>query len=321
MKLALALLASAGLTSHVAVALACGASAPPYYVVASQLPTGEGAPLNTPLVVELTESADGPVYDAINPTLTLSVKGNDEALEVKAVGAASRLSWVPVEPLEPSTEYEAHVNLGYEGHADTIWTFTTGDVTAPSLALEGELEATLEAGREPILQCDRCGGPCTDTGEEREVTWANLTLPRVKDGFSGRRGEVWLTDDTPYSFTSDEKPAASETDTHLVSLSTFVLFDDDGKPTQNVRLTLPEEAEPYHPCFVLRVFDDRGDTAISEPLCLEASFPTVDPEPVVTDRESNTSSGCSFGVNSPTGASSLLAALGFVALLRRRRAS
>jgi hypothetical protein len=57
--------------------------------------------------------------------LTLLVRGTAEAIAVRAIGIAPHLVWVPEEPLEPGTSYEAHFNTGYEGRPDSIWEFTT----------------------------------------------------------------------------------------------------------------------------------------------------------------------------------------------------
>jgi len=324
MKLAGWLLGSTALVAlaaQSAPALACGASAPPYYVVASASPSGDDVPLNAPLLVELAESADGPVYEEMSPRLVLTIKGDDRALPVLAGGLAPHLVWVPSEPLLPNTISEAHYNPGYEGHPDRIWQFTTGDSVTPPVALEGALRASLEAGRDPILECSDCGASCVEK-EQRAVTKARLRLPVVKDGFEPRRGELWLTDDTAYDFALPDKDSAPSTEGHVVALVTSVAFDAEGKPTGDVLVTLPEEDEPYRPCFALRVTDARGDQASAEPLCLTESFPAADtesdPPPVVTDREANTSSACAFGTKK-SGHGSLLGALLCVgaALLRR----
>lgn len=325
MRLVSAVVGSAMLLAHSAAALACGEADEPYYVVSEQLPSGDGVPLNAPLIVDLEESANGPAEPHLSPSLTLTVDGSDDALELKAVGREPHLVWVPTQPLAPNTNYEAHFNPGYEGLPDSIWNFTTGDETTPPIALEGELSATLERGIDPTFECPKCFGDCTQTGQ-RDVTHALVTLPRVKDGFVGYSGQLWLTDNTPYDFSEPTKGESGPNLGHVVSLEATVSFDDDGKPLLPVQMTLPEEDEAYRPCFALRVFDERGDTAIAESFCLAETFPRsspdsnpVDDEPVLTDHESSTSAGCSFGVASTSDSSAAFALLGLAALTRRRR--
>lgn len=326
MKLAGWLLLGAALVARSTPALACGASNPPYYVVSDQAPSGEDVPLNAPLLVELAESADGPVYPEISPSLVLTLEGEGEAVPLVAVSRVPHLAWVPSSRLQPGKTYEAHYNPGYEGHPDSIWQFTTGDSVKPAITLEGSLQATLEPGSDPILECSTCGSDCVEKGR-RPVTQARLRLPRVASGFDPRRGELWLTDDSAFTFPAPDQDSAPSTEGHTLALVTSVTFDAEGYPTSDILVTLPEEDAPYRPCFALRVTDGRGDRATAEPLCLAETFPNqgASPpqddtqEPVLGNGASNTSSACAFG-RERLGASSALGALLLVgaAALRRR---
>jgi MYXO-CTERM domain-containing protein len=236
-------------------------------------------------------------------------------------GSTPRLVWVPRQPLTPSTTYEASFNTGYEGAPDHVWQFTTGQTTTPPIALEGELSAELVPGIDPILDCPQCSGACVQTGE-RNVTKALVRLPRVKGGFAGRTGHVWLTDDTPYDFREPRKLPPLPNEQHLVSLSSFVVFGDDGLPTQDVLITLPEESEPYRPCFAFVVSDERSEGAFAEPFCLDEAFPLSSAQPETVSDEAVTggdSSACSFGVASSRRAYAAFALLALAALTRRRR--
>lgn len=182
MRIALSLLCSAAVLARSASLLACGASDEPYYAVGEQLPIGEGVPLNAPLVVELAERANGP-ESHLNPRLSLAVKGTDEALELAPLGSAPHLVWVPLQPLAPSTAYEARFNTGYEGAPDHTWQFTTGDALTSTVAIDGELQVTFEAGADPIKECgNNCGTDCKEVGK-RAVTKARVRLPRASLGF------------------------------------------------------------------------------------------------------------------------------------------
>lgn len=308
MRLALTLLCSGAVVAHSVAAWACGSTPEPSYAAAEQRPTGSGVPVNTPIVVELAESArteDGPL---LSPRLTLVVEGTDEALAVTSVGSAPRLVWVPREPLATNTSYEAHFNTGYEGHPDTIWHFTTGDEVTPPVALEGELQVTFEPAEEPVMECfANCGTACTQVGTV-SVTKARVRLPRAILGFPKYHAEVWLTDNTPLDFASGAPDSGPSRGSHLVNLGTWVSYDERGEPVAEALFTVPEEEEPYRPCISMRVVDERGQSAESSPLCAERTFPFA---------SKSTSAGCSFGVGKAnTGV--VVALLGLVALTRRR---
>ncbi len=325
---AIGLLAACAMSmAQVAPALACGATAPLYYVVDQQWPKAEPAPRNAPLVVTLKVGQDGHEYPSLEPSLVLTKSGDDQAIALKARGTAPRLVWVPAAPLDANTTYEARYNSGYEGHPDSVWQLTTDDSLHPTLELEGQLQVSFEAGTDRVVRrnCNNCGTDCL--GDETiAVTKARVQLPRVVAGFENRTGELWLTDDSPYDFSSDARGV------HEVSLPSYVRFDSEGRPSEDVLVTVPEEATPYRPCFALRVTDERGDQATTEPLCVEETFPfslpgnpSDDPQtaPEVAGSESKTSTSCSFG-RAPQSATSLgaLAGLfGFGALLRRRFAA
>lgn len=292
--------------------LACGASAPPFYVVKEQAPTSAAAPLNTPLIVTLIEDADGPVVESFNPTLTLTRGRADIGIELKALGAPPTLVWVPVEPLAPGTLYVAHFNPGYEGIPDSTWSFTTGTESTPPLSLEGELEVTLESAVEfvPTSPCiPGCGnaGDCAGAGTSEfvNVTKARVKIPRAVDGFAQRTGAVWLTDDKPYDFSPISKTGPLPYEGTNVSILSFADLDDPS--VTEVLITLPEEQTPYEPCFAFAASDARGDRAISKPLCLDRPIMPVANEgdavsdPATPDGLANdiqkpgTSKGCNVG--------------------------
>ncbi|RYZ03418.1 MAG: hypothetical protein EOO73_27875 [Myxococcales bacterium] len=329
MKRILGLLGGAALCAHSAAALACGATNEPFYVRSEQGPTGGDVPLNAPLVVELTESTDGPAEPHLSPRLTLVIQGSGEAVELGPAGSAPHLMWVPVESLSPSTTYEARFNSGYEGEPDHSWEFTTGRERQAPLSLEGKLEVTLETAMEPSIVCppNRCVCNVNDclaacrSGAPTPVTRARVKLPRALSGFGRRAATVWLTDGTPYDFAESTK-GGPDSEPHEVSLGEYATFDDDGN-AQDVRITVPEEAAPYRPCFALRVSDDRGDS-VEDSLCLSEAFPLADePAPATGQEEaqepSTTSSACSFGIASSPSSQVALALLGLLTLVRRRR--
>jgi MYXO-CTERM domain-containing protein len=301
MQPAPALFCGVALLAHATSALACGATAEPYYVPSQQGPTGNDVALNAPLVVDLSERADGPAEPHLNPRLTLTVEGTDEAPELTRIGSAPRLVWVPQAPLAPSTTYEAHFNPGYEGHPDTIWRFTTGQELTPPVALEGDLEVTFEAGTEPLKECgNNCGTDCRQVGTVG-VTKARIRLPRAVLGFPRYHAEVWLTDDAPYDFSRGPRRG-------LVNLSTWISYDERGQPTEDALFTVPEEEQAYRPCVSVRVVDERGDAAVAPSFCAER---------VSTFAKGG--SGCSFGVARAPSAAGALLLVGLALVTRRRR--
>lgn len=320
---------AAVLLGHAGAALGCGVSPLPYYVVDTEWPTGDAVPRNAPLVVELAAQVDGPTNAVLNPKLVLTLRGEAVEIPTRALGAAPRLVWIPNAALAPDATYQAHFNSGYEREPDTMWEFTTGDAVAEPLSLQGKLVVTLESGTDPIVECGLCGTNCVEKGQ-RLVTKARVKLPVVQDGVGARSGELWLTDDTPRDLSLPEKAdVASAPEVHLVSLASYVSFDDAGLATRDVLVTLPEEADPYVPCFALRVTDDRGDSAVAESLCLNRQFSSRSTESDGLDRDpgdgeqASTRSGCSFAPASSQNArgSSVLALACAMAALRRRFAS
>ena len=307
-----------------AVAFACGPSAPPYYIDDHHAPSGTGTPLNAPIVVTLREDPSGPVSDSFNPQLTLTKAGSDLAVELKALGGAPTLVWVPVEPLEPETAYQVHFNPGYEGIPDTSWPFTTGTEPAPALSLEGKLEVTFEPGTDTLYTCTGVCGGCTS--EVVGVTKARVKIPRAFDGFPRRFGSLWLTDDKPYDFSQASKTAAEPYQGRNVSVVEYADLDDPS--VTDVLITVPHEELAYKPCFAFAASDARGDQATIEPLCLDAPVsPLVDENhdhPALTEdpKKSGTSRGCSLGTN-PSSDGAWLVLLAPLALLRgsRRRLS
>jgi MYXO-CTERM domain-containing protein len=295
------------------------------------------------LFVHLREDPTASPGQEATPTLTLTIEGTDEALAVKPPGAPPDEVWVPVEPLEPETTYEAHYNLGYEGAPDTIWTFTTGTETQPALSLEGKLEVTLEQGTQTVLQCPKDACICGCSEEERAaactelevpVTNARVKLPRAVGGFSTRGGVVVLTDDKPYEFFRFTKDGPEP---YLgLAVSSPHQVDLDDPDVTEVLIPLPEAETAYRPCFAFLAADARRDEATAQPLCLEESFPadtggTVTPSggsgPVATTHDdlandqkkpTSTSAGCSLG-GAPAGSGAWLALLGLVSVVQIRR--
>ena len=323
-------------------ALACGATAPPFYVVERQAPTGEVTPLNTPLVVGLREDATQPPVESFNPSLTLTDARSKVSLELKSLGGLPTLAWVPVTPLDPETTYEAHFNPGYEGVPDTTWAFTTGTDSTPTLSLEGKLAVTFEPGTDTISECASganfgCGA-CTSRGVVK-VTKARVKIPHASGGFPRRIGTLWLTDDLPYDFSPASKTGPQPYQGHNVSVAQYADLDDPA--VSDVLITVPDEEVAYKPCFAFAASDARGDQATIEPLCLEqprlptseagsagngsdtgaSGGPVTDPHGGSADGlqmpSSRTSEGCSFGAE-PANGSAWLATLGLLALRRRR---
>ena len=317
-------LSAALVLGRVAVAAACGASAPPYYIVDEAAPHGPDAPLNTPIVVTVKEGEDGPVVTELAPSLVLMMLGDEQALPLKPLLGAPTLAWVPLAPLAPNTTYEAHYNPGYEGIPDSVWQFTTGDSQTPPLALSGKLSVTLEEGIDTFYTApSRCGSVPTDT-EERRVTKARVKLPTISGGFPRRFGELHLTDERAYEFAEPSKTAADPNEGHLVSTSAYVSLDEE----QQMLITLPEEEQPYRPCFAFRATDGRGDQVVAAPFCLDQPFPLpAEPEPeptsaapVVADDDLHTSSACSFSVpRAPRGSLFVIAVAGLALATRVRR--
>lgn len=325
----------AALLLQTGAAAACGATAPPFYIVQEQAPTSTTAPLNTPLVVTLVPDTSGPVAESFNPTLTLMRGGSADSIELKSLGGLLTLTWVPVAPLDAETSYEAHFNPGYEGIPDTIWTFTTGTESTPPLSLEGALEVTLESGTDTVLQCpagaqSKCG-PDTAAGckdVEIEVTKARVKIPRATGGFAARSGALWLTDDLPYDFSRETKSVPPPYQGKNVSLAQYADLDDAN--VVDVLITLPTEEVAYQPCFAFAASDGRGDEAFSEPLCLDQPIPPLadegtggsaaTPGGLGNDikKPPQTSEGCSMS-HGQRARHAWLAALALLGLLRRNR--
>ncbi len=322
---------------HSGAALACGASAPPYYVVEQQAPTGASAPINVPIVVTLRIDPNGPVGENFSPALSLTKAGSDVLVQLKPLGGLSTLTWVPVQPLEPDTTYEAHFNPGYEGIPDTIWPFTTATKAAPTLSLDGQLQVSLESAVESVATCPctpgcgnqgDCAGACSN--QLVNVTKARVVFPRALYGFAERAGAVWLTDDKPYEFFPFSKTGPKPYQGNNVSTVAYADLDDPD--VTEVLITLPEGEAPYKPCFAFDATDARGDQATAQPLCLDELFPagTASEDPTVVDPDdghdglahdmkqpSRTSSGCSVGRAGYSGA--WLVSLGLLGLMRRWR--
>ena len=153
--------------SHTARARACGPSPEPVYAVDKAEPSGVNTPINAPLLVHLREEPTAPALEQFVPNLTLTKQGSDEAVELKSLGYGAEQAWLPLSELDPETTYEAHFNPGYEGAPDTIWTFTTSAEAWPTLALEGQLEVTIEEGTQTVLQCPNDACPCGGSEEAR----------------------------------------------------------------------------------------------------------------------------------------------------------
>jgi hypothetical protein len=304
--------------------------------VDSRSPEGEGAFVNAPIAVTLVET-EQEVFAAPMPTLELLRVDTMEVVPAFAV-RANELQWSfrPEPVLASGTTYRATVNLGQtDGSTDVTqppvtWEFTTGDTAAPTVALEGELQVTLVEGTDPIQDCV-CGS-CSDTGELLRVTKARVVLPRVLDGFGPRHGELWLTNDRPYAFTTEMKEPPDPTYESFLELGGWVPVDGDA-PGEVLR-TVPSEDRAYRLCVAFRAMDARGDVAYAAPVCLEEfDFPVeqplgADPQPPVgPDAEppaaasSRTTSACSLVA--PQGAVSAgasWAGLALLGLLLRRRA-
>jgi len=317
-------------------AQACGASAPPFYVVQNQAPTTAGTPLNAPLVVTLVADPSGPTDANLSPRLTLTKSESDVALDLASFGGPTTLIWVPLQALEPETQYEAHFNPGYEGVPDTIWTFTTGNHATPALSLEGELSVTFEPGKDTVLSCPGGGIGCGPddaaacTSEMVDVTKARVKIPHAINGFVDRAGVLWLTDDTPYDFSPESKTTPPPYHGANVSSAEYVNLDDPD--LREVLITVPEGEGPYRPCFAFAASDARGDKATVAPLCVDLP---PKPQPVEDNgdpgfldgaehspssspsSESRTSKGCSFGAQRTT-PSPWLGALMLLALVVRR---
>jgi hypothetical protein len=70
-------------------AWACGATPSPRYVVDQQAPSGEGIPLNAPIVVALRADVDAPAGDSLLPNPTLTKLDSDQAVALKFGGGAA----------------------------------------------------------------------------------------------------------------------------------------------------------------------------------------------------------------------------------------
>jgi MYXO-CTERM domain-containing protein len=312
---------------HGGTALACGASPTPYYDIVPGGPKGDMTPRNAPLVVDLKANANGPVDAGFFPTLTLTKVGSDVAIELKSHGMVPpRLTWIPIEPLEPETTYQADFNSGYEGVPDTIWTFTTGRESAPPLSLEGQLEVAFEPGTDTVETCpppNPCGYDLSKcTTQIVQVTKARVKIPHAIGGFPGRTGELWLTDDLPYDFSPESKTAPPPYAGQNISVVERVDLDDPS--VQDVLITVPDPSVAYRPCFAFAASDGRGDQATTQPLCLETPIMPADGFDAASDDDTQnprTSKGCSFRPESGSNSSSAwLAALSLLVLLRRRTA-
>jgi hypothetical protein len=264
---------------------------------------GMEAPLNTPIVVRLSESVTDSDAPPFAPTLSLHATTSDEIVHVPAsilgLSLDGELSFVPEATLPPSTTFLATFLSGQDAVTTdrppgTTWSFRTGTETLPSLSLEGELSVTLEAGEVNALECpNNCG--CTATGAAFAVTKARVELPRLVGGFPTHRGELWLTDNTPYHF---DLPTV-EPDSHVVQLGGQLSRDE--LAAGEALITLPSEDVAYSPCFSFRALDARGDQVLSPALCLEEDVfvgaPATD-SPGATSSDDATSprrsSACSF---------------------------
>lgn len=342
--LGIALLGAVAGLSHSGSARACGATPTPAYVVDTVGPMSADAPLNTPLFIHLREDPTGATDQDVTTALTLTIQGTDKTVALKPPGAPPDEVWVPVEPLEPETTYEARYSPGFEGEPDTVWTFTTGTETQPTFSLEGKFEVTLEPGIQTVVQCpqDACICGCSEeeqaaacTEIEVPVTNARVKLPRAVGGFSTRGGVVALTNDEPKSFSDITK---HEPDPHLFAVTSYQQVDLDDPDITEVLIPLPDAEAPYRPCFAMLANDARGDIAVAEPLCLEESFPaetggTATPDggsgPVPTTNDSlandqkkppSTSEGCSVAnAGASKSAGVWLALLGVLSVAQRRR--
>lgn len=288
---------------------------------------GMEAPLNAPIVLRLSESVTDSDAPPFTPTLSLRASTSDEVVNVPGsilgLSLDGELSFVPEGNLPPSTTFLATFLSGQEvvttdRPPGTTWSFRTGTETSPSLSLEGELSVTLEPGEDNALECpNNCG--CTATGAAFAVTKARVKLPRLVGGFRAHRGELWLTDETPYHF---DLPTV-EPDSHVVQVGGQLSRDE--LAAGEALITLPAEDVAYSPCFSFRALDARGDQVLSPALCLEkddfVGAPSSDP-PGATGSEDTASprrsSACSF---TPTTGSpeAWLSVLLLLATLSRRR--
>lgn len=303
-----------------------GPTAPPFYVVQEQAPSGAAAPLNTPISVTLVADPNGPADANLDPRLTLTKVGHDVALGLKANGGPPTLIWVPSSPLEAETSYEARFNPGYEGVPDTIWTFTTGQLSTPPLSLEGDLAVTFEPGTDTVWSCppgatSSRDGAAACSNQLVQVTKARVKIPRALGGFPHRVGTLALTDDLPYDFSPASKTGPAPYRGANVSVSEYADLDDP-KVTE-ILITVPEGEREYLPCFAFAAFDARGDQATSAPLCVDEPIAETD-EPDVTEERpspsasgSRTSRGCTFGAEGSSNGGWLVA-LGLAVLARRR---
>lgn len=350
---------AAGVLCRAEHAAACGPSAPPLYAVAARAPEGEQAPLNTPITVALSAVAGSEAVpgEPFEPTATLTDPSGAQlalarvASTWKADGAGQLqevLGFVPPSQLAPSTTYRVVFESGLSDASGNFelgkasWTFSTGESLQPRFALQGPLVATIEPGTDAIVDCPgNC--TCTQTGTQ-SVTKARVKVPLARDGFGPRWGELWLTNERPFAFTTSMKPPADAPYEGLVQLSTLVPLDDAAQP--EALLTVPSEYRAYRPCFSFRAADARGDQAFAEPICLDeldvpleepiveqpsepepdpgsppagAGAPSVGSSP--PERSSPTSSACGVtAARAPQGASGALAlTLLGLALGSRRR--
>jgi hypothetical protein len=232
---------------------------------------GPGAPPRSVRPGHDSHRPRGPVGEFLDLRFSLTGVDSGQAIEVKSLGGAQTFAWVPLEPLEANTTYEANVNLGYESVPDTIWEFTTGTVSTPALALEGKLEVSLERGTDTIYPCPAvpCGSIYECAAQEVTVTKARVKLPRASGGFPARVGQLWLTDNQPFDFTPDSKMDPAPYRGQNVSLVEFVDLDDAS--VTEVLITVPAEDAPYQPCFAFAASDLRGDQAMVEAVCLPGS--------------------------------------------------
>lgn len=315
-------------------ARACGATAPPFYVVKDQAPASDATPLNAPLVITLEADPNGPADPNFNPSLTLMESDSDVPVELESLGGLPTLTWRPNTSLEPETQYEAHFNPGYEGIPDTIWTFTTGTESTPTLSLEGELAVTFEPGTDTVFSCPAGGGIGCDgtagcTSEVVAVTKARVKIPHAIAGFMRRSGALWLTDDLPYQFSPESK--TSPAPYHGANVSRVEYVDLDDLDLREALITVPDGERRYQPCFAFAASDARGDQATSAPLCVDLP---AKPEPIQDQGDpgfldgaerapnpaassSRTSKGCGFSPQR-TGHGHWLAALALCGLVRRR---
>jgi uncharacterized protein (TIGR03382 family) len=301
-------------------------------------PQGEAVALNAPLIVELLETTSDSDAPPPLPELSLSVVGSDEVVRVPATSSTrgTRLSFVPTEPLLPDTTYHATFRTGQllDGvppvePSSATWEFTTARTAAPALELHGELRVTLEQGQDPIYSCTTdCGGGCVQTGSQA-VTKARVKVPELLGGFGAKFSSVLLlSDDTPGSFEAPSKTEPEPQSEHAVWREQLEQLDPSAPA--DILITLPLETQPYQPCFAFKVWDDRGDEALADPVCLDDTFPSVQPplgnagsmgHPLVDDtiKPRSKSSSCSASGASGGVPSALALLVGLAALSRRRQ--